>query len=148
MQPTIPTTSRHRSSPIARLALIGVVAFAAAGIGACSAVSTSSLPSIAVPSITIPSLPAVTGGSPLTACVDSATFGVIQQLKAPGADVQGLLTTNKDVLVNGLQRFQPADPATVAWRDALVAALQSGDMTAAATQVALVTNSQVSLTSC
>jgi hypothetical protein len=144
----LPNTAatRHRTGPIPRLALIGVVALAAAGIGACSGVSTSAVPTL--PSVAIPTLPAVSGGSPLTACIDSATFAVIQQLKAPGADVQGILTTNKDVLVSGLQTFQPADPATKTWRDALVAALQSGDMTAAATQVALVTSSQVSLTSC
>jgi hypothetical protein len=140
------SAGRRRTGPIARIALIGVVALAAAGIGACSGVSTSALPTL--PSVAIPTLPAVSGGSPLAACVDSATFAVIQQLKAPGADIPGILTTNKDVLISGLQKFQPADAATTTWRDALVAALQSGDMSAAATQVALLTSSQVSLRTC
>jgi hypothetical protein len=80
--------------------------------------------------------------------VDSATYAVIQQLKAPGADVASILAANKTVLLTGLQQLHPADAATTTWRDTLVAALNSGDMTAAATQVALLANSQVSLTSC
>jgi hypothetical protein len=73
---------------------------------------------------------------------------VIQQLKAPGADVAGILTANKTLLVTGLQKLQPADATTTAWRDALVAPLNAGDVTTAATQIAMLTNGQVSLTSC
>jgi hypothetical protein len=128
------------------LALIALLALAGIGVGACSTAATL-IPS-AITNATLPPLPIATGGSPLAACVDSATYAVIQQLKAPGADVTGILTANKTVLLTGLQKLQPADAATVTWRDALVATLNAGDMSAAATQVALLANSQVSLTSC
>jgi hypothetical protein len=138
----------RRTGASGRLALFGILAIAGLGIGGCSA-AASAIPSAvssALTNATIPPLP--TGGSPLAACVDSATYAVIQQLKAPGADVAGILTANKTVLTTGLQQMHPADAATNAWRDALVAALNSGDMAGAATQVALLTNSQVGLTSC
>jgi hypothetical protein len=129
-----------------RLALIGILGLAGLGIGGCSA-AASAIPSTLSNATLLP-LPLPTGGSPLAGCVDSATYGVIQQLKAPGADVTAILTANKTVLLTGLQQLHPADTATTTWRDALVAALNSGDMTAAATQVALLTSSQVSLVSC
>jgi len=134
----------RRTGASGRLAVIGILTIAGLGIGGCSA-AASAIPST-ITNATIPPLP--TGGSPLAACVDSATYAVIQQLKAPGADVAGILTANKTVLATGLQQMHPADAATSAWRDALVAALNSGDMAGAATQVALLTNSQVGLTSC
>jgi hypothetical protein len=146
-------TVRHRHGLGRAWLLAGVLAISAAGVGACSTAGQSPLPSlaipsVAIPSVSIPSLPIASGGSPLGACVDAATFAILQQLKAPGADVQGILTANKDALINGLKGFQPADPATASWRDALVAALTAGDMTAAATQVAMLTGSQISVTSC
>jgi hypothetical protein len=141
-------TVRHRHGLGRAWLVAGVLALSAAGLGACSTAGPSSIPSIALPSVSIPSLPVASGGSPLGACVDAATFAILQQLKAPGADVQGILTANKDTLINGLKGFQPADPATAAWRDALVAALTAGDMTAAASQVAMLTGSQLSITSC
>ena len=129
-----------------RLALIGILGLAGLGIGGCSA-AASAIPS-SITNATLPPLPLPTGGSPLAGCVDGATYAVIQQLKSPGADVAAILTANKTVLLTGLQQLKPADPATTTWRDALVAALNTGDTTAAATQVALLTSSQVSLTSC
>jgi hypothetical protein len=129
-----------------RLALIAILGIAGLGVGGCSAVA-SAIPS-AITNATLPPLPLPTGGSPLAACVDSATYAVIQQLKAPGADVTAILTANKTVLLTGLRQLHPADAATTTWRDALVAALNAGDMTAAGTQIALLTSSQVSLTSC
>ena len=53
---------------------------------------------------------------------------VIDQLRAPGADVPALLAANKDALITGLEDLESADPATMAWRDALVTALTNGDM--------------------
>jgi hypothetical protein len=127
-------------------ARIGLMAIAVFGLGACSTVGASSIPTL--PSVTVPTLPSGSGAN-LGACVDASTFAIIQQLKAPGADVQAILTANKDVLVTGLQTFQPSDPATKAWRDALVGALNTGDMTAAATQIGmLTTSSTITLTSC
>lgn len=141
-------TVRHRHGLGRAWLVAGVLALSAAGLGACSTAGPSSIPSIAIPSVSIPSLPVASGGSPLGACVDAATFAILQQLKAPGADVQGILTANKDALINGLKGFQPADPATASWRDALVTALTASDMTAAASQVAMLTGSQLSISSC
>jgi hypothetical protein len=145
---TLSRTVRHRHGLGRAWLVAGVLALSAAGLGACSTAGPSSIPSIAIPSVSIPSLPVASGGSPLGACVDAATFAILQQLKAPGADVQGILTANKDALINGLKGFQPADPATASWRDALVTALTAGDMTAAASQVAMLTGSQLSISSC
>jgi hypothetical protein len=128
-----------------RWVLISILAAASLGLGACSGVSSSSLPSVTLPT-SIPSLPA--GGSPLTACVDASTFAILDQLKAPGADVQTILTTNKDALVTGLQSFQPADAATTTWRDALVAALQANDTATATTLVGQLASGTVTVTSC
>src|SRR4029077_6626013 len=137
----------RRQGPIAWLAIVATLSLAALGLGACSG-TASDIPSLATPTTPLPSLVIPTGGSPIAACVDGATYAVIQELKAPNADVSTLLTANKDTLVTGLQKLQPADAATTTWRDALLAALQAGDMTTAATQVAMLANSQITLTSC
>ena len=129
-----------------RLALIGILGLAGLGIGGCSA-AASAIPT-SITNATLPPLPLPSGGSPLAGCVDGATYAVIQQLKGPGADVVTILTANKTVLLIGLQQLKPADSATTTWRGAFVAALNAGDMTAAATQVAMLTSSQITLTSC
>ena len=136
----------RRAGAAGRFALIAILGITGLGVGGCST-AASAIPST-ITNATLPPLPLPTGGSPLAGCVDGATYAVIQQLKTPGADVTAILTSNKTVLLAGLQQLHPADAATTTWRDALVAALNSGDMTAAATQVALLTSSQVSLTSC
>lgn len=128
--------------------MLAVLAFAAVGIGACSS-SASAVPSIAVPSIAVPSdiLPGASG-SPVAGCVDATTMAVIDQVRAPGADVPALLASNKDALIAGLTTLQPADAATTRWRDTLLKALQDGDMTTAATQVDALVSGGVSLSAC
>jgi len=123
------------------------LAFAAAALtlGGC-ATAASSIPSLTVPSNVIPT--ANGSASPVAACVDAATMALITQLKAPGADIPGLLTANKDVLITGLNSLQPADPATTTWRDALVKALQDGDMTTASAKISELASGGVTLTAC
>jgi hypothetical protein len=75
-------------------------------------------------------------------------MAIIDQLRAAGANVPALLAANKDALIAGLGRLQSSDPTTTAWRDALVGALQSGNMTAAAAEVAKLANGQVTITPC
>jgi hypothetical protein len=140
--------------PIARFALIALLGGSALGFGACATAGTA-IPSIAIPSVPIPSIEipsglptSATGSSPVSACVDAATYAVIQQLKTPGADVASILNANKTVLLNGLQTMQVSDPTTMQWRTDMQNALSSGNMTAAATQAAMLTNGQVSLSSC
>lgn len=136
-QPVRPAPAARR---LGARAVLTVIAFAAIGLGACSPKSTgangSSLPT------TNPSASAV------AACIDTSTMAVIDQLKAPGADVASIVTANKDVLVNGLTSLQPADPATTTWRDALVKAIQDGDMTTAQTEIGALASGGVSLTAC
>jgi hypothetical protein len=147
VRPTSPDPALERRGRRLRGATIaGLLAVAAIGLGACSTPAGSSIPSIALPSVTIPTLPPA--GSPIAACVDSATFAVFQQLQASGADIPGILTANKTTLVSGLQSFQPADAATMAWRDTLLAAVQAGDAAVVTTQVAALASSQVKLTAC
>jgi hypothetical protein len=130
--------------------VVGVVLAAVAFAAACSAVSTpgaSSLPS-GLPSSLPSSVPGLGTNSAGGACLDAATMGIITQLQAPGADVQSVLDQNKDALISGLQKFQPADPTTTAWRDALVSALQSGDMAAAEAKVKEITTAGITLATC
>jgi hypothetical protein len=82
------------------------------------------------------------------ACVDAPTMAIIDQLRASGANVPALLAANKDALISGLGGLESSDPITTAWRDALVDALESGDMDAAATQIAKLANDEVALTPC
>jgi hypothetical protein len=129
----------------ARALLLGVAVAAAIGLGACSA-GASSLPSVSLPSVALPT--ANSSASPLAACVNPAMMAMISQLKAPGADMAGLLAANKDMLAAGLATLQPADPATIAWRDAMVKALKDGDMTTAQARMADLAGGGVSLTAC
>ena len=141
-----PAPTRPRGRRIRGASIAGLIAVAAVGIGACSTPAASTLSSLALPSISVPSLPPA--GSPIAACVDSATFAVLQQLQATGADIPGILTANKTALVSGLQGFQPADAATTTWRDTLLAAVQSGDAAVVTAQVAMLASSQVTLSAC
>ena len=83
-----------------------------------------------------------------SACLDAPTIAILDQLKADGADIPSLLAANKDKLIAGLNQFQPTDSAVVAWRDALVAAIRSGNADVVAAQVAILANGQVSIPAC
>jgi hypothetical protein len=126
---------------------IGVVA-------ACSSPAASGIPSLTIPSlnpsITVPSLavPSELASAAAAACLPASTFAILDQAKASGADVQSILTTNKDALLASLNSFQPTDPAVVTWKTNLVNALQSGSMSDAATQLQALASGQVSVSSC
>jgi len=96
----------------------------------------------------IPTFPPDDLSSAAAACIDPPTMAIIDQLRAPGADVQAILTQNEDALVAGLGDLDSADPATTEWRDALLSALESGDMTAAAAQVAVLVAGELTITPC
>jgi hypothetical protein len=130
---------------IPAIALLAAVAtFAACNPGA------SILPSIALPSVSVPSVGASLSlsGSGLTGCVDPATFAILSQLEAQGANVPALIGQNQPALISGLQAFQPPDTATTTWRDQLVTALQTNDMSAATAKIQMLASGEVSLTSC
>lgn len=97
-----------------------------------------------VPSITVPTLPA----DATEACVDAPTMAVLDQLQATGADLPALLAANKDALLGGLGDLESSDPAVTTWRDALVDALESGDMAAAAAEIAKLADDAVTLPRC
>ena len=123
-------------------AATALVAALALGLGACSGVSASSIP-------TLPgTLPTVPPSGAAGACLDAPTLAIINQLKASGADVPGILAANKDALVTGLGKVQSSDPAVLAWRTALVAAIQAGKADDVAAQVALLANGQVTIPPC
>jgi hypothetical protein len=148
-RPTNTRTSADEPSSARRgrglWSLLGFATIAALALGACGAAGTSipSVPPSLVPKVTIE--PGMTGG---TACVDAATLAVFDQLKAPGADVQAILTANKDVLLKGVQSMQVTDPTTTTWKNDLVAALQAGDSAKAVTLLSQVTSGGVSITTC
>jgi len=130
----------------ARLSIfLGLAVAAALGLGACQS-GTNAVP--ALPSIAIPTFPPDDMASGPNACIDAATMAVIDQLRATGANVPALLTANKPALIAGLGRLQSGDPNTTAWRDALVGALQLGNMDAAATEVAKLASGSVTITPC
>ncbi len=141
-----PTTSR--SAGLFRRALLGLAASGLAlSMAACGPGTTASnLPALS--SAAIPTMPPDDLASGAAACIDAATMTIIDQLRAPGADVPALLAANKDALEAGLAELDSADPAVMEWRDALLSALADDDMTAAAAQVALVAANQVALTPC
>jgi hypothetical protein len=123
--------------------LLLLVSAAALGLGACSPGATG-VPS--VPNVSLPTLDP--NATPVAGCVDAATMAVIDQLTADGADIPAILETNSDALVLGLNTLQPADAATTTWRDELVDALESGDLTTAAEKVDELVSGGVTLTAC
>lgn len=135
-----PTRSRARRSILRGLAVAVVL-----GLGACQA-GTGPVPTL--PSLAIPTFPPDDMASGTDACIDAPTMAIIDQLRATGADVPALLAVNKNALIIGLGRLESNDPATTAWRDALVAALQSGDIDAAAAEVAKLARDEVTITPC
>lgn len=137
-----------RPASYVRRALLGLAASALAlSMAACGGTSASNLPGD-LSTMAIPTFPPDDFASGGTACIDAPTMAIIDQLRAPGADVPALLAANKDALADGLAELESSDPAVMEWRDALLTALADDDMTAAAAQVALVAANQVSLTPC
>ena len=134
-----PSPSRARRS-----ILLGLAVAAALALGACQ----SGTPVPTLPSLAIPTFPPDDLASGTTACIDAPTMVIIDQLRATGADVPALLAANKDALIVGLTRLQSSDPSTTAWRDALVTALRSGDIDAAAAEVARLASGDVTITPC
>lgn len=114
---------------------------------ALAACGGGSLPT-SVPSVSIPTLPPDVMPSGTSACIDASTMAVIDQLKASGADLPTLLAANKDALIAGLGELESSDPTMTAWRDALVDALESGDMDAAAGEIAKLADDEVAITAC
>jgi hypothetical protein len=131
-----PAHSRARRS-----ILLGLAVAAALGLGACQA---SSNPVPTLPSLAIPTFLA----SGATACIDAPTMVIIDKLRATGADTPAILAANKPALVTGLQRLQSSDATTTAWRDALVAAVNSDDAVNVALQVAKLSSGQVTVAPC
>ncbi|HEY2916478.1 MAG TPA: hypothetical protein VGI98_04605 [Candidatus Limnocylindrales bacterium] len=137
-----------RAAPAAAL-LVAIGAFAACNPGA-STLPSVTLPSITLPSVAIPSIGASLSvtGSGVTGCIDPATAALLSQAQAQGADIPTLLQQNKDALIQGLEAFQPGDPATTLWRDNLVFAIKAGDFTTATQQIQLMASGQVAISSC
>jgi hypothetical protein len=136
------TPNRHR---VSTWSVATLVALAALALGACGGAGAS------IPTVPPSLVPQVTVGAGMadgTACVDGATLAVFDQLKASGADVQAILTANKDVLLAGVQAMQVNDPTTTTWKNDMVAALQAGDFTKAADLVAEVSSGGISITTC
>ena len=119
-----------------------VLASLAMAFAACTGASASNVPTIPG---NVPTLPPSGAGS---ACLDTATMTILDQLKATGADTPTILAANKDALIAGLNQFQPTDSAVVTWRDTLVAAIRSDDAQKVATQIAMIANGQVTIPPC
>ena len=117
-------------------------------LAACGGPMPTSIPSITVPSITVPTLPPDGLASGTAACVDAPTMAIIDQLRATGADLPTLLAANKDALIAGLGELESSDPAATSWRDALVDALESDDMAAAAAEIAKLADDEIAITTC
>lgn len=132
----------HNRRPTRR-SLAGVAALMLA-LAACGG---GSLPS-SVPSELIPTFPPDDMASGTAACIDAPTMAVIDQLRSAGTDLPELLAENSDALIAGLRELESNDPNTTAWRDALVDALEAGDMDAAATEIARLANDEVTITPC
>ena len=132
----------HRRSTIRSLVAVAAFSLALAACGG-STLSTNA------PSIELPTLPPDgLGSGTAAACVDAPTMAALDQLQAAGAGAPAMLEANKDALLAGLNGLDSSDPRTAAWRDALVAALESGDMDAAAAEVAKLASGEVTLTPC
>ena len=131
-----------RSSLGRAAAGLALAAALAISLGACAGATASTIP-------TLPgNLPTVPPSGAAGACLDAPTLAIINQLKASGADVPTILAANKDALLSGLNKIQSSDPAVLAWRTALVAAVQSGKAADVAAQVALFANGQVTIPPC
>jgi hypothetical protein len=141
---TTPTATGAAGRVLLGLTAIGLaVSMAACGPSG----SASTLPGD-LSTMAIPTFPPDDLASGTAACIDTATMAIIDQLRAPGADVPTLLAANKDKLTSGLADLESSDPAVTEWRDKLLQALSDGDMTTAAGQIAALAANQVQLTPC
>jgi hypothetical protein len=138
--------SAHGRSTL--LILVLAATALALSLAACGPRATASAIPEDLASMTIPTFPPDDLASGTAACIDAPTMAIVNQLRAPGADVPGLLAANKDALETGLSDLESSDPAVEEWRDALLSALASGDMTMAAAQIAALAADQVTLTPC
>ena len=134
--------------PARRAILVLAATGLALSLAACGPRATSSGAPIDLSSEAIPTFPPDDLASGGVGCIDAPTMAIIDQLRAPGADVPALLAANKDALTTGLSGIESSDPTVNDWRDALLSALASGDMTAATTQIAALAANQVELTPC
>jgi len=127
---------------VATLAAVAALSLAACGSGGGG--GTPTLP----PNELMTEGIGASGEGAVTSCVDSKAIQILQQMGQPGADVQALLKSNQDALLNGLAGFDPSDQATTAWRDKLVPALESQDATTVAAQAAMVAAGTITLPPC
>jgi hypothetical protein len=145
-EPTRVTAARAR-----RLFLpLGPVLAAGLALAACTggATTPTSVPTIDIPTALPSAVASIAASAATAACVDAQTMGILNQLKAPGADVAGILASNKDTLIAGLGRFDPPDAATTAWRDSLVNAIAASDTAGVAAQLQVLANGGVTLAGC
>jgi hypothetical protein len=141
-------TTPTAAGPARRL-LIGLgAAVLAVSMAACGPAGTASNVPANLSTMAIPTVPPDDLASGAAACIDTATMAIIDQLRAPGADVPALLAANKDKLTTGLSGLDSSDPKVTEWRDKLLQALSDGDMTVAAGQIAALAANQVQLTPC
>ena len=138
--------TRSRSIPYRRATLRSFVGAAALAL-ALAACGGGALPS-SIPTDLIPTFPPDDMASGTAACIDQPTMAVINQLRSAGTNLPELLAENTDILVSGLRELESNDPNTTAWRDALVDALEGGDMDAAADEIARLANDEVTITPC
>jgi hypothetical protein len=129
-----------------RSLVLGLAFAAALGLGACAGTTTPTLP--ALPTLGIPTQFPDDLKSGTAACINAPTMAIIDQLRAQGADVPNLLAANKDALIAGLSGLDSSDPTVTDWRDAFLTALDSGDIDAAAAQVARLSKNEIDLTPC
>ena len=140
-------TDARAAGPARRFALGFVALGLAFSMAACGgAGSATTIPNLS--SIAIPTFPPDDLASGIAACVDAPTMAIIDQLRAPGADVKALLTANKDKLTTGLAGLESSDSNVTEWRDKLLQALADNDMTTGAAQIAALVANQVQLTPC
>lgn len=142
------TATNPRSGGALRRFVLGLAAVGLAlSMAACGNTGTATnLPGGLASAI--PTMPPDDLASGTAACIDAPTMAIIDQLRAPGADVKALLTANKDKLTTGLAGLTSSDPTVTEWRDKLLQALADNDMTTAAAQVAALVANQVQLTPC
>jgi len=128
-------------------AVATLAAVAALSLAACGSGGGGGTPTLPPNELMTEGIEA-SGEGAVTSCVDSKAIQILQQMGQPGADVQALLKSNQDALLNGLAGFDPSDQATTAWRDKLVPALESQDATTVAAQAAMVAAGTITLPPC
>jgi hypothetical protein len=123
-----------------RPTLLSFLGAAVLALAACGGSLPTSVPSIAIPTLPVDGIPSGTAE-----CVDAPTMAIFDQLRATGADLPTVLAANEDVLIAGLGELESSDPTTIAWRDALIDALESGDMDAAAAEIAKLADGEITI---